>query len=1389
MSFPFSIPNKIGVSFILGILVYAMFNYCFLPNINLSIKMKFYGVKSDYVFLLIYALSLVLVIPSTNTSYSSFYLPWTSLNPLNVANLIASILLTSFLPGYALLKIIMYKSREPIFSNIGTGVLSLLLSFIVTSLTTYFYWVVEGEFRGVAYALYFSYSLFFATSIILLFLRRGNLNENKEPRTCVVSLRTFCAISVLLSVIAYLIWSFYSTHFVPQTMHIFGDELDHAGLTQQFLRGWQSWQQAETKLFYPYFFHLYLAAAASLSNVPFINLYLSFFFLLILPALAFYFMVQMIFENEKTVPLFATVIFSLFSGFGWIYYSSLPNASSMAATLEASTIVQASQRTCDIIYSTWLPLYIAPYVVDSSIFFVLIGLMGYKKVSTYTLCILTVLLTTIGILVHVEMMLVLSFLLLILSVLYAFNIAKFINHPKTILCSYIVGLLISCALNFIAQYQIGLQLPIIIDGLLIGVIGLTLVVASERFRKKMPFLSLKTNMLSHLKYALPYLMLSLYLILFVAFFYSFSSYSFNGESVPLWFLPLKFGVAGLLSLLGLFYSVRKRDSVNFFIILFAGTILMQLLLYHLPFSLVSVIPPEFRFIRDILWPFLSIIAAYGMKNLINIFKANLFIDKLPLKFLVACLLIFVIFASGIPSNLLKVTYFASDQQPISEGEIAALQYLGALKIPAGSFLLTGLSKETAYAVTGAQAYGIDDPIYGPLILNSKSSGTALYTLNYLNISYICLSSQDLQFLENKYGDSYFNWLLPKLPIVFSNNTTTIYAVPPFSPPCDNSRTAVVTGDLLNYGTDLTKNAIWMDENFTQGWKNVNAQFLEYFNFVSDGAIATMAAKTAPGQQAAVFYLKNFVEQIPTDNNTVAVIKFKSNTINSYAILDIIYSDGSVQRLSFENKGYMKSSDWAIVTNSLQPNKSVAALRIGLTDNKEGNGEVISVSFDYVFIAKTGEPADYYTPPLFAALMQINYTTTSEFDSSQFGYDTIIMPDIELPQTRTTQYIDWVKNGGNLVVINSNEQGTFGNFLGINATGRYLPVNSLVNYYSSYTRIPEIVVPELQLNASSTKIIANYASENSSASPLALLQNLGAGKILYIEATPILEKLAGNQYFVKTLTWLIDTMQKDINLPFFDSTAYTRTFYVKNIGKIFSQGETLIDTPSIVFSPEELDGVRLDFTGHSDVEKIESSLENITVSDINFNGAIPAEIRLDGNTTVFPLDSDNYAQLKLDGDTLLRFDLNNGNEVKITVKNSTYTNLLFNDGVLLLHISNAQNVRFVTRKPTLTTNGTTTFDSFFASYPYAFQSVGTRGTFSGNIEFKVKLSETSVLVLDEAQFDGNLRLDVTTNSVLTDDLHFFVNLSNESLLFILVIILLTIFVYIKTRKVKTMQEDS
>ena len=1383
---PFEIPNKLVVSLILGILLFALYEYI-LPetkfNLRVGSNRKFCirkiipsSLSFYFLFLLVYIISFVIVVLPLPVPSQSLHTVWGVLGALAIIKLAATLLLTCLLPGYAIITIIRLNEPQAFLTKTGIGVLSVLFSFLLSSSVIFFHWVIVGGFSGLNYTMFLYYALFFLFFIVLIFWKRHKFSSSTQENNAPISTRSISKIVILISISAFLIWGFYSSHFETQTLPIIGDELNHVGLVLQFSNGWQSWQAIQTGSgLYPYFFHLTVLGTASLSGISAINAYLSFFFILLLPAFSFYFMLKLIFRNKSLIPLVSTVIFSIFSGFGWIYVDYLRVSSSI--TSDVATISTASIMTYDVIYSTWLPLYIAPYALDLSIFLILLGLIYYKNIKPTTLFVLMASLTALGSLVHVEKMLILSLLLFVLTSLYFLNI-KFIKYPKTVLSSFSIGLLIFLMLDSIAPYKILSQsISMVWYGLLISVFSLLLIAAIDRFRNKIPHLN--SNFKNSLnKYGI-YIIIILYFLLWIAFLFSFNSYAFNGNIVPFWFLPLKMGVAGLLAVFGVFYCTQKENNVRFFVALAGGTLLLEIMLYHLPFSLVSTDFSEFRVIRDVLWPFLSVIAAYGLINLVRITKTRLCKNGLR-PIIIVCLLIFAIFVAAVPSHLLKVEYFALNKVSLSSEEIASLNFVSTLKVPLGSFILTVLPKQEIYAITGAQLVSLADPVYGPLIFNSKSSTTTLSVLQYLNISYIYLDYHDLQYISNNYADSFFTWFLPNIPLVFNNSATSIYEVPPFSSSLDQSNTAVVTGDLIQ-NSDILQNSIWVDDTFDEGWHFSSAHYAENPGFTTNGSIAELTAKTTPEQQAAAFYYKALNQKIVT-NSTMEFIKFKSDNSFSYLILDLLYSDGSTQRVQLAGQTYLNSLEWTTITTYLQPNKTLQNIRIGITDNKEGNGEIMGVSVDYLGIAELDVTENYYVTSQLASLMQINYTAISKFDSSLFDCNTIFLPDLNFSSTETTRYLNWIQNGGTMIIVHSSGPGTFSNFLEASYRNNSYLANSIIDNYGLKSKMAETSVSKMQLGNNLSSIVANYAFENTLISPLALIKNVEKGRIIYLDVSP-LSQIAGNQETLNSVTWLRSLLQNYTDISTVNQGVYTRTFYLKNIGNVLAQGEISIETSNMLFDFENLNVLNLSFSNSSQV--IRSNLTKDDVFGLDVTGFVPLSVTLIGNCTISPIDSADYVNLKLKGTMFLQFEITSKNSVKVFSENVNDANKIFNNCTLLLQTAPLSQIDVILKNPMITVNGTTSFESLYVSYPYGYQSAGDPALLTGYAQFKLVLSEERVMLIGDFQTNGQLDLVLNTQSVVNDDLLFFKNFLPE---FILTITILTIAVAIFIIPKKQVKKD-
>ena len=118
-------------------------------------------------------------------------------------------------------------------------------------------------------------------------------------------------------------------------------------------------------------------------------------------------------------------------------------------------------------------------------------------------------------------------------------------------------------------------------------------------------------------------------------------------------------------------------------------------------------------------------------------------------------------------------------------------------------------------------------------------------------------------------------------------------------------------------------------------------------------------------------------------------------------------------------------------------------------------------------------------------------------------DSIIMP-LDPNITSIDKYLDWVNNGGNLVVLASDQLGSFSTFLGLNVTG-IGEANSIRNANIAIST-PNIQFPLISSKDPNVTIQAYYAQDQHLKSPFLSERNLGNGTIKYLYLAPLFSHL-------------------------------------------------------------------------------------------------------------------------------------------------------------------------------------------------------------------------------------------------------------------------------------------
>lgn len=780
--------------------------------------------KSSLLFILcsIISLSLFVLVPANN---SSIFSDWLSITSFSWMRLIAAIFLTCFFPGYIILSIV---DRHQSLTKIERFAFSYFLSVFLISLLNYGILLLGYSGSNTELVIYF---LFFVVFLITYLpysrlMSRTKLNIDSFTRHTIYPYLILICVSLIFVVLAYSIS-------IPSTSTTYpmlkGDPWRLNGLSDMLNNGqFPGLVQGHVDPYYAWWYPLYLAAFYFVSGVPSVNAYVSLSFLVSISVLMLYSMFSYFLKNiEPKAPAVITVL-SLFGGFGWIYAVYLRSTSGSGGSNIFNILYSASYKTYDIIRPiNFVPNSLVPlYVIGIPIFLALLYLPWNSRLSNRTRCLLIFVLVSLGYLTHVvEIGL---FAIILFAQTLFINRSKFSQFRITTLSS-ILGLLLVAAIDFTAPakyYTIeinsnpmgNLLVPSTTFFLSVLLFVLSYFILLIRGRSSL-FSSLGKKIQSNL--ARPKVLMVLILTLVVIFVYLFFlsfivwgitvnqnslslSQVWDTGAVPWFFYPMKLGVIGILAVVGGVILVSKKEAPR----------LKVFSLFILQASVMLCIILIDRFIsfyyEDLLlvYFFITLLPIAALSIITLFTKTEKYQNELNrrlrprLKAIAGIGLILLILVSGLSSTLLFSDIYSLSgdgwwQGNVVPEEMAALNYLRANTSSSVVATVTSESQERLFDFANKwEAMQTLGPYQdaADVLFGTASPEVVYNTLASFNVSYIFIATRDAQAISStpEYSDGFFaSHLLEHLPIVFNNSAVTIYRVPKFSPPSDNSDCAVV----------------------------------------------------------------------------------------------------------------------------------------------------------------------------------------------------------------------------------------------------------------------------------------------------------------------------------------------------------------------------------------------------------------------------------------------------------------------------------------------------------------------------------------------------------------------------------------------------------------------
>jgi hypothetical protein len=806
------VPSRISVPtpIILSLLVFGLTKF-YLRNENKDYqahetlagsqntnKNTFRGLLShaDIVFVTVYALLLIIAGLISKADHNLFY-DWNQFNFMQLIGLAAAVLLSFFMPGFAVLKIIQITNYSS--NRVLIFLLAYIFSVAITGLTGYVmamsgYGVSETKpiLVGIHVVIL---AILIVPNLIKRILYNGSLHL--EHDTTYKSSRVYLGINkieflIFVSLFALVVLATYYLYYGV----IIGDQWFHHGRSLLFVDGAFKFV---VDFFYPFFFHALLFAFFSISGVPSVNAYVSINFLNIMPVIAFYyFFLSWVPTYWKSASLLALAFFMLGSGFGWINIVSLTAGLNHPSQLSSLEILSTGElKTRDDIrqpsnfIDTSAPEPTGPLILIAlPAGFILLGLIKEKINNKFKYVLILSAISVLGILSHEEFYL---FIIVASILLVTFRIPQRKNSVFIAFFLSILTVILTDTLSPVKYYTFThiIGVPLIYLCFIFVALMWALYVLRIILNMQLSYLN---KMLSKAVASRVFrFSLGLSIIGAVCYFYVFTFIVWGELSVtevqeqsgpghlPWYLYPIKLGVPGLLGLAFVLSYFFKRYEKELFV-----------------FGIISIVAilagpyyDEFRFSKYVMT------GMAGFASLL-VYRIIVSIPNVSVKPLLVGLLIGLVVTCSSLSVVLFMGYTAlAIENPRDEfhTHLERRIFPSSRDIQFLNFLHNNLiNLKTDYVTIPPDWEGLNSKLEGfvgtslaslpkflqsPFTLDSSFLEGFYNLLNYSNSRYIILPKGQSTDLNRPQA---VNFALENFQNVFQDPNYTVLSVPSFAPP-------------------------------------------------------------------------------------------------------------------------------------------------------------------------------------------------------------------------------------------------------------------------------------------------------------------------------------------------------------------------------------------------------------------------------------------------------------------------------------------------------------------------------------------------------------------------------------------------------------------------------
>jgi hypothetical protein len=792
-------PSKLITCVAVAVLTYLLYQ-CFVLDKKYDIIVK-QGLSLQkiwtYLPIILYGFSIIFLLGSGVSDY--LFLNWNSIPFISWLKLGATLLFTTFLPGYFILNIVDSK-RE--ISEASFLSLIPLLSIFFTSLMAFIVIRSGHAFISVVTPLILFNTILLILYVFLVIHKRVNTFSN--PKFDKFIIINFTGKLVLLVLVVILFIGIYTAFFTNQSF-LRGDMWRDFALAVRFSKfdtGFVETNELGRPILVPYWFELYLATIFVISDFPLVNSHIVFAFFNVFSVIAFYSLAKTFFDDEECA-LFSTVVWSLFSGLGWIYVLNSLSQSMMGQELNWLEILAKGEFAVP--WSIGKPFGFWANDVSglraqafiSLLMLLTITLNG--KISLRKVCLITYILVCFSYLIHVFEAAV--FVLIFWPLIALFSNRRPLRENMYISLSIVAGLLSVYFIDLISIYYYYRETYLVY--LILFAVATTIVIyilSKSRFKLKIKWDTFTRN-IPRVAMALLLFLYVLAIIIHIASDFYYSGYMMNMRMVPWYIYPLKLGVAGLIMVTGIGIIVLRGGGLSRDIKFLLVTIL-TLLVFGKIVSYIKVtyfsFPYEEMRTVDEMFPIVALATGWILAKAFSKMRSLQHMRSHFMKKMGSGLFIALIIASGSLSSLLSPEFWALTTGPwggvrnLSEGEVEAVNFL-RLNCKPDAIVATvpGSGDKNIVSLAGLQALenvGVD---MAQRFFEVSGSATFFGIASTWNIQYIYISEQGYQLLRKYFKDYFFfREVLPTLPVAFNKSGITLYHL--ITPPQYESRGYSIT---------------------------------------------------------------------------------------------------------------------------------------------------------------------------------------------------------------------------------------------------------------------------------------------------------------------------------------------------------------------------------------------------------------------------------------------------------------------------------------------------------------------------------------------------------------------------------------------------------------------